>query len=201
MNRKQLEIKLSKLKTLDNLDISLEQYQLEGDLAAEIIWTAYQKEDIKGKIAADFGCGNGILGIGALILGAKFVYFLDADENAIRITKKNLDELGLKNYKLINFDVSEFNFKVDTVIMNPPFGVQNRKADKIFLETAMRFSDKIYSLHKIESKGFIEKLCSENGFIVAGVVNKKFFIKKTYKFHTKRRHSVDVGVWILERQF
>ncbi len=195
MNRKQLEIKLSRLRTLDNPDISLEQYQLEGDFAAEILWKAYQNGNIKEKTVADLGCGNGILGIGALVLGAKFVYFLDADKNALSICKENLKDFD--NFKVINSDVSDFNFKVDTVIMNPPFGVQNRKADKIFLETAMGFSNKVYSIHKIESKKFIEKMCSENGFIVEEIIPKTFFIKKTYKFHTKRRYSVDVGVWIL----
>ncbi len=201
MDRKQLSIKLSRLKKAENFNIGLEQYQTEGDLAAEILWLAYQKGDIEDKAIADLGCGNGILGIGALILGAKFVYFLDADENAIEITKKNLDELGLKNYKLINSDVNEFNFRVDTVIMNPPFGVQKRKADKKFLETAIRVSNKVYSIHKIESKKFIEKLCNDYDFIVEDIIFKRFFIKKTYRFHTKRRHSVDVGIWILERQF
>ncbi len=199
MNKKQLGIKLSRLKTLDNLDVNLEQYQLDGDFAAEILWTAYQNGDIKGKIAADLGCGNGILGIGALILGAKFVYFLDLDKNALKVCRENLE--AFDNFKIVNADVYEFDFDADTVIMNPPFGVQKRKADKIFLETAIKCADKIYSIHKIESAGFIEKLCSEKGFAVLDIIKRKFIIKKTYDFHTKKKHLVDVGLWVLERQF
>jgi|SRR3989338_2640685 len=197
MNRKQLEIKLSRLKNLDNLNVNLEQYQLDGYFASEILWTAYQNGDIKGKIVADLGCGNGILGIGALILGAKFVYFLELDKDALKICRENLK--AFDNFKVINSDVSEFDFDADTVIMNPPFGVQKRKADKIFLETAMRCADKIYSLHKIESKGFIDKLCSENGFAVLNIIARELVIKKTYKFHAKMRHFVDVGMWVLKR--
>ena len=108
----------------------------------------------------DYGCGSGILGIGALLLGAKLVYFLDSDKNALDICKSNLDRFS--KYKLILNDVSGFSFKVDTVIMNPPFGVQNRKADKVFLETAMKNSDNIYFYHlcyKASFTGFCEWDC------------------------------------------
>ena len=82
--------------------------------------------------------------------------------------------------------------------MNPPFGVQNRKADKIFLETAMKYSSKIYSIHKIESENFIDQVSKESDFSVLGVHKKAFTIKKSYKFHTKEKHSFDVGIWVLE---
>src|SRR3989344_8274142 len=136
MNKKQLEISLSKLDSLCNKNIKLEQYQLEGNLAAEFLLFAL--EDIKGKVVADFGCGNGILGIGCLLLGAKKVYFVDLDKNSIEITKKNSEDFT--NIKFYNCDVEEFNKKVDTVVMNPPFGVQERKADKKFLEKAFEIS-------------------------------------------------------------
>lgn len=199
MNKKQLAIKLSKLKLLSKLDISLEQYQIDGNLAADLLWVAYQNGDIKNKVVADLGCGNGMLGIGALLLGAKFAYFLDLDINALKICKPNLENLGSGKVKLINSDVADFNFKVDTVVMNPPFGVQKRKADKIFLETAMGYAKKVYSIHKIESKNFIGQLCKENNFRVLDILEKKFIINRTYKFHIKNKYSFNVGIWILEK--
>jgi len=198
MNKKKLGMELSKLKHLIKLNVKLEQYETDGELASGLIWMAFQNGDIKDKVVADFGCGSGILGIGALILGAGFVYFLDLDKNALEVCKENLVNFTKDRYKVICSDVSDFCYKVDTVVMNPPFGVQNRKADKVFLETAMKISDGIYSIHKIESKRFIEKLCSENKFNVLGIIEREFILKRSYSFHTKDKHYFKVGIWILK---
>ena len=202
MNKKQLAIQLSKLKQLENLNIHLEQYQTDSEFAADFLYSAFDFDVISGKTVADFGCGNGILGLGALILGAKKVYFLDLDKKFIEVLEENIKLLKIKesNYKIINSDVSEFDEKVDIVIMNPPFGVQNRKADKEFLLVAMKKANSIFSIHKIESKKFIESLCNENKFKVIKIIFKKLLLKKTYKFHSKKEYSVDVGLWLLFKE-
>src|SRR3989344_7088742 len=151
MNKKQIEIYLSKLSNIEDKNISLEQYQIEGDLAAEFLLFVY--EGINCKIVADLGCGNGILGIGALLLGAKKVYFIDIDNKSIDIAMKNCEKID--NAEFLNIDVNKFNTRVDTVVMNPPFGVQNRKADKNFLLKAFEITENIYSIHKIGSEKFI----------------------------------------------
>ncbi len=195
MNKKQLEIQLSKLDVLESKDIKWEQYQLEGNLAAEIL--IFARKDIEGKVIADFGCGNGLLGIGALLLGAKRVYFVDIDNKALDVAKKNAK--GFRSSEFFNSNVADFDKRVDTVIMNPPFGVQKRKADKIFLTTAMRLSDCIYSVHKIESKNFIGKLAEESNFEVVSIIRHKFLLKKSYAFHKKKNYFVNIGIWILKR--
>ena len=195
MNKKQLEIKLSKLTPLSSLNVNLEQYQLEGTLAAELLWNAFSRGDIEGKTVIDFGCGNGILGVGALLLGAKKVLFLDIDEKALAVSKKNSEGKGI----YLHLDISLFKEKVDTVLMNPPFGVQKRKADKVFLEQAMKFSDVIYSIHKIESKTFIQKLATEHHFFVQEILERDFLIKKTYSFHKKKTYPVPIGIWSIRK--
>ena len=40
----------------------------------------------------DMGCGSGILFIGGMLLGAKEVFAVDIEENAVRIAKKNAAE-------------------------------------------------------------------------------------------------------------
>ncbi|MEG2117854.1 MAG: 50S ribosomal protein L11 methyltransferase [Clostridia bacterium] len=45
--------------------------------------------DVAQKSILDMGCGSGILGIGACLLGANSVVAVDIDENAVKITKKN----------------------------------------------------------------------------------------------------------------
>ena len=196
MNKKELAIRLSKLKPLKKLDISLEQYQTESELAAEILWLTYLNNDIKDKIAADLGCGNGIFGFGSLLLEADKVYFVDKDKEALSVAKENCKS---KKSGFMNIDISEFKKKTDTVFMNPPFGVQKRKADKEFLLTAMKNASVIYSIHKIESKKFIDALCKENNFKVENILEADFLLKKTYKFHKKEKYYVKTGVWIIRR--
>ena len=199
MNKKQLAIILSKLKTFEKPKIKYEQYQTDPEIAAEIVWFAFMNNDIKNKIVADLGCGNGILGIAALLLKAKKVYFVDIDNDAILLTKQNLNFLKLRNYILLHQDVFEFNEKVDTVLQNPPFGVHKKYADKPFLEKAMQISNTIYSFHKIESKQFIETLASDNNFKVELIIPIKFPLKKTQNFHKKESYKVNIGIWKLKR--
>ncbi len=204
MNKKQLAILLSQLKTFKTQDISLEQYPTECEIAAESLWFAYMQSDIKNKIIADLGCGNGIFGIGSLILGAKQVIFLDIDKEILEIAHENLKFIEKKLNKkfdaiFINKHVKDFHKKVDIIIQNPPFGVKNTHADKLFLLISMENSNKIYSFHKIESQNFIEQLSQENGFKAKKVMIFNFPLKKTLFFHTKRVHYVKVGFWKIER--
>ena len=197
MNKKQLAIALSKLEDFDDKNVKLEQYKTDSELAALLLWKAFMNNDIKEKIIADLGCGNGILGLGALFLEAKKVYFVDVDEKVIELVKENTKDF--KNKKIFNLDVKEFDKKVDTIIMNPPFGVQNEHADQEFLLKAFETGKKVYSMHKIESKDFIEKLCENNNWKVNGIEKVNFIIRKSYKFHKKENYSVRVGIWELEK--
>ena len=197
MNKKKLAIELSKLEKFENVKPELEQYPTDSELAAHILWNAFMQGDIENKIVADLGCGNGIFGIGALLLGAKLVYFLEVDGEALDGAIKNCK---FENVHFRKMDVLEFDEKVDTVVMNPPFGVQQEHADKNFLEKAMEISDSIYSIHKIESKMFIEKLSKENDFKVVGIEHKEMILKKTMKFHKSEKYHASVGIWMLKRK-
>lgn len=199
MNKKQLAVKLSKLKQIEKPIISLEQYQTESEIAADVLWFAYMNNDIENKIIADLGCGNGILGIGALILGAKKVFFIDIDNSSLLTAKQNISSLNLKNAVFIKSEIQDFNEKVDTVIQNPPFGVQREHADKPFLEKAMKISNNIYSFHKIESEEFIKNLLTNTNFKVLKILKFKFPLKKTQFFHKKKSYTVDVGCWYIKR--
>jgi putative methylase len=197
MNKKKLAIELSKLEKVEDTKAEYEQYATDSETAASILWNAFMRGDIENKVVADLGCGNGIFGIGALMLGAKLVYFVDVDKKSIDIAKKNCK---FENTHFKNVDVLEFDEKVDTVIMNPPFGVQQEHADKIFLEKAMEIADNIYSIHKITSKNFIESLSKNNNFEVVGIEEMELILKKTMKFHKSEKYPVSVGVWILKRK-
>jgi len=47
------------------------------------------QQDLKGKIVIDYGCGSGILGIAALLLGAKQVIAVDNDPQALLASRDN----------------------------------------------------------------------------------------------------------------
>ncbi len=94
--KKQLAMILSQLKGFSSPKIKLEQYMTEGEIAAEIAWNAFYRREIEEKTVADLGCGTGILGLSTLLLGAKKVYFVDIDKDALAIAKENLKMLEEK---------------------------------------------------------------------------------------------------------
>lgn len=198
-SKKQLEVSLSKLNQVISPKVELEQYSTPSNIAAEVLWSAYMNNDIKNKIVADLGCGNGILGIGASLLGAKKLFFLDSDPTSLLIAKKNLNSLNLSNAIFLREDVRNFKNKVDTVIQNPPFGVQNEHADREFLLRAIEISNKIYSFHKIESKSFIEAIIRNTQFKLKEVLMFDFPLKKSQEFHEKKLYLVKVGCFILKK--
>ena len=194
MNKKQLAIKLSRLKGFKEPKLQLEQYLLDSEIAAELLWNAYLNGDIKGKIVVDLGAGTGILGYGALLLGAKRVYFIEKDKDVIGVAKKNVKS---KKAVFVNTDVDKFYIKVDTVIQNPPFGTKNKHADRVFLEKAMQLSEHIYSLHKLTSKRFIKNLIK--GRFIINIKEVEIPLKKSYGFHKSRIYYVNAGIWMLTR--
>ena len=61
-------------------------------------------------------------------------------------------------------------------------------------------SKKIYSLHKIESKVFIEKISQEYNFEIIKIIPFNLRLKKTYKFHKRNIYDVYAGLWILNKK-
>ncbi len=206
MNKKALAFLLSKIETFKKAKVSLEQYPTEPETAADILWDAYLQGSIEGKAIADLGCGTGILGIGALVLGAKKVFFIDVDKEAVAIAKGNVKivekELGLKlgQRSFLCKDIRGFHRKVDTVIQNPPFGVKRGHTDKLFLVKAMSIAEEVYTFHKYSTRRFIDSFVDDHGFDVIGIRRLKFPLKKSYWFHIKNVQYIDVGVWHLRKR-
>ena len=198
-----LAIVLSRLKSFERPKVSVEQYMMDSEIGAFVLWQAHMKGDI-GKVSVDLGCGTGILGIGALLLGASEVYFVDNDESALAIAKENLrkveSEYAIGKARFLDMDVADFNKKVDTVLQNPPFGVKVRHADKIFLEKAIEIGKIVYSFHKSDSKNFISKFVDEKKFKVTDVWDFEFPLKATYEFHSRRIKRIPVSCFRMERK-
>src|SRR3989344_4642463 len=87
--------------------------------------------------------------------------------------------------------------KVDTVIQNPPYGTKDKHADREFLVKAFQISNKIYSMHKLSTSSFVEKIAEDYGFKIKKVLKFNFPLKKSYQFHKKKTEKIEVGCWVL----
>lgn len=206
IKKSKLAIILSNFETFKEPRAELEQYPFDGQSASEMLWNAHQLGDIEGKTIGDFGCGTGILGIGALLLGAKEVYFIDTSNSAVQTAKKNLkqieEELGESLHEKAHFligDISMFNKKVDTVIQNPPFGTQKEHADRIFLEKAIENGKIVYSVHKTSTLDFLRTFSKKNNCYITHIFRMEMQLKQTMKWHKSDIRRVDVSAVRIEK--
>lgn len=200
LSKKELEIILSAVRDFNKPKPELEQYATPSDIAAVLLWTAFMDKNIKDKKVADLGCGTGILSVGSSILGAKSVIGYDVDKDALGISKENVawineSKVELGEIKFEESDIKDVKGEFDTVVMNPPFGVQKEHADKAFLEKAFEIAKVIYSIHKSGSDQFLTSLSKSNGFALQKIGEGSLNLKATMPFHEKEKYPVNVSLW------
>lgn len=196
-----LAVTLSHLRVFDAPNVRLEQYPTDSQVAAELLWNALLLGDIKQKVLADLGCGTGILGIGALLLGAKKVFFVDSDARSLHIAQENAADLHVKGQsRFICKSLVKIAHHVDVVIQNPPFGTKLTHADSEFLLKAFELAPIVYSMHKESTKSFIYSVAQDHGMEITHHWRFAFPLKATQEFHRKRIHRIDVGAWRFIRQ-
>ncbi len=194
--KKELAIILEKLEGFRNPKIELEQYVTPPSLASEIVVTAKLMGDLN--FVVDLGCGTGILTIASALLDAKAVGF-DVDLEALKIARKNAEKVGIQADFVLS-RVEDVTIKRRcTVIMNPPFGIQRRHADRPFLFKAMEIANVIYTIHSAGSERFIKRACAERGFEITHLWRYKIPLKRTYSFHEKEFKWIAVEVYRLRR--
>lgn len=216
-----LEIALAKIEPHPYPKAHLEQYTITPEVAAEILYiAAYTNNDIADKTILDMGCGTGRLAIGGVLLGAKEAVGIDIDKSAVKAAYNSAKKLGVKEKThWVVADIAALRGTFDTVLQNPPFGVQKRKADRRFLEKALKVGKHIYSLHKSNkeklelvrdsrkrdsylvpatSSPFLEKFIAEHGGKITALYRMRMTIPRMFRFHTKRRHKFLVDLYVLE---
>ncbi|MEC8577181.1 MAG: 50S ribosomal protein L11 methyltransferase, partial [Candidatus Thermoplasmatota archaeon] len=125
MRPKHLAIQLSRLEAHPCSDVTLEQYATEGDLAAYWMLAVDQLDGLEGKVVVDLGAGNGILGIGALLLGARRVVFVETDEAALEALRSNVASLNEELHGSVDIIAGRVGVDdlplndVDLIVMNP----------------------------------------------------------------------------------
>jgi putative methylase len=216
-----LELFLSQIQPPPTPKPSLEQYTIPADVAATMLYmAAYTYNDIINKKVLDLGCGTGRLALGAAFLGAKHVVGVDIDKNAVKMAFENSLKTNLKGKtEWIAGDIDAVHGNFDTVLQNPPFGVQKPRADRKFLQKALETGKVVYSLHKSprKDKAFVKKVkARKNSFmpIAPSPFFKRFIethggkiravyatlmtIPHMFPFHTKRKHEFVAELYVIE---
>jgi len=202
VRKRDLERALSGIEVNPLPKAYLEQYTTPSNVAAETLYlAAYVYDDVIGKTVMDLGCGTGRLAIGAALLGAKDVFGVDVDGAAVRVAQKNAEIMGVKektHWIVADIDVVEGTF--DTILQNPPFGVQRRRADRRFITKSLALSSTIYSFHKSgdSNREFIKRFIEEHGGKITNIFPMSMEIPKMFKFHTKKKQSIQVDLYQIE---
>lgn len=199
---------------------ALEQYTVPVDVAATMLFiAAYTRNDIQGMSVSDLGCGTGRLALGAAYLGAKRIVGVDIDKSVVKLASRYSAQLGLKKKtNWIAADISALTGRFDVVLENPPFGVQRRHADLIFLKKALAMANVVYSLHKssrndkvffpdlkarhdMTASGdparFLEKFVEDHGGRIQAVYTMLMTIPHMFPFHTSKKHQFAVDLYII----
>jgi putative methylase len=199
----------------------LEQYTLSEAIAANMLYiAAYSNNGIVGKTVLDLGCGTGRLALGAAYLGAESVVGVDIDRLAIKTARENAQKAGLVNcVQWALADIRAITGRFNTVLQNPPFGVQTREADRAFLVKALEVGDAVYSLHnhpetdarlikqlkasqgflQVQPSPFLERFIAKHGGVVTAVYAMLMTIPRMFDFHTKLKHYFVIDLYVIKK--
>ena len=207
INKKELISIIQGTETFIDPNIKLEQYSIDANCAVDIIYYAgFEHNDIKNAFIVDLGAGTGRLSIASAFFNACHILSVDIDMNALNILKRNIIHLDLTykifpicadiNYLEISKNFLPKNMKI-TTIMNPPFGVQSKFADRSFLDRAFNFSDIVYSIHLSNPKThkFISSYIKNFNWKIDNVLPFTIVLERTFQFHTKKTKKINVLVY------
>lgn len=198
MRRHELLRTLSNLEAFPCPDPRLEQVATPPGAAVEMLEAALARGDLEGRTVLDLGCGTGILGIGAGLLGAQHVTGVDLDAAALAVASANSVRLGVVEAEWILGEAASVHAPVDTVLMNPPFGAQRRHADRPFWETAFSLAGRsVYAFASRQSRTFIERRAVERNARVEESRAVDWRFPATFPHHRKRAVELPVDLWIL----
>jgi putative methylase len=219
----ELEMFLSQIESHPSPRPDLEQYTIPSGVAATMLYiAAYSNNDIVDKKVVDLGCGTGRLALGAAFLGAKQVVGVDIDRNAVKLAVEKSVKMDLKEKVLwVAGDIDAIRGDFDTVLQNPPFGVQKRKADRKFLEKALEMANVVYSLHKhpkpdetfvaglkpykaeiiqVVPSPFLKRFIERRGGKIRAVYAMIITVPHMFTFHEKRKHEFVVDLFVIDKK-
>ncbi len=174
------------------LGVKYEQYPTPSDVAADVLWRAWQMGDVEGKVVADLGCGTGRLAYGVELLGGRGIC-LELDLELLRHAPVKEKVLAMIPFVPLR--------KVDTVIMNPPYGTKRKKADRPFLLSAFSLAKTVYTLQPSAEgmRRVIFALARERGFECEVLARYELRLPQLYSFHSSRKRYTEVALYRCER--
>ena len=198
LSKRQLEIQLGKLQSLEKPNLKLEQYPVSAEVASELLYLAgFENKDLNGRVI-DLGTGTGRLAIGAALMGAETPVGVDMDERSLALARENAETAGVE-VEWIQSDIEKVNGRFDAVIMNPPYGTRTSHADTRFLEKAFQVAPVAYSIHKSATRDFLVQFVKKSDRQVDQVRSMKMEIPHLFEFHEKKRETVEVDLYRIIR--
>ncbi len=197
LKKVKLERILQSLEALPSPRPDIEQYPTPAGVAAEVAYIAHAKGDLAGCRVLDLGCGNGILGIAARLLGAAEVVGVDIDPHAIEVARRNGRRARVEvDWRHAGVTSVEGSF--DTALMNPPFGSQTKHADLPFLDRAIAVARVVYSFHNGVTAEFILRRIQAQGGRVTDRIPYEFPLRRTFSFHRQEARRIPVVLFRIE---
>ncbi len=207
LSKKELISIIQQTESFINPKIKLEQYCIDANCAVDIIYYAgFEYDDINQALIIDLGAGTGRLSIASALFKASYVLSIDIDINALQVLKKNILSLDLSQVifpictDIEYFEISRRLLPKDmkvTTIMNPPFGVQTRFADRAFLGKSFNFSDVVYSIHLKNPKvhRFISNYINQYNWKIDNIIPFNIVLERTFPFHKQKTKKINVQVY------
>jgi len=201
MRVRRLAILLSNLAPHPCNDVELEQYSTDGDLAARWLTDITAFGDLSGGCTvADLGAGNGVLGLGALVMGAGRTILVEADQAACDVAKSNAESMGFADsVEVIQATLGSDPVNLgsaDVLISNPPWGRQTPRADRPFLETMIAAETPAHLLHSAEAT-HIQALFEDAGWSTERYGDADFALPAAYSHHSRQRGRTRAAFWRL----
>ncbi|MDZ7688665.1 MAG: METTL5 family protein [Halobacteriales archaeon] len=192
---KEVEMELQRLEGFESPEARLEQYETPAPLASRLLHLAWSRGDLDGWVL-DLGCGTGVLGIGAALYGARVVG-VDVDRNALEAARRNAESANVaERTDWVHGEVNTLPVRrVDTVVMNPPFGAQKRGADRPFLRAAEEVADVVYTVHNEGSRDFVESFVDGE---LTDAFETTVGLKHRFEFHDEEERENVVEVYRIE---
>ncbi len=185
----------------------LEQYTTPAEVALLMASWAREAGILDGSVVADLGAGTCRIALAALMLGARAAVAVDLDERLALPCIKAAAALGLSDrlaYVISRLGEDSGPLRaghVDIVMMNPPFGVWRRGADRTFLTYAMSLGPRaVVAAVKSGNLEFHGRLALQRGYRLKLIGGYDFPIPASMPHHRSRIRRVKVDIIELTRE-
>ena len=182
----------------------LEQYTTPAGIALRLAQTIAMRSGLDYEIA-DLGAGTCRLTAALALLGAEALVAVEADRRLTSYCIMGLERLGVEwTTSIVVGWVGEGPSgplaRADLVVMNPPFGVQRRGADTVFLAYSFSLRPwRVYAILKSGNEDYHRRLAEEWGYSARILYREWFSLPATMAHHRSRTRRVEVDVYEFEK--